>query len=75
MLVRVQRDRGRLAGMAVLAPLESSLSVVRSVADDLEALVARPPADPRETLERIKACASGLRAIGGPIDPNAPAGG
>ena len=75
--VLVRRDRGSLAGMPdpVLAPLESSLSVVRAVAADLEALVARPPADPRELMARIKACAASLRAIGGPIDPKAPAGG
>ena len=75
-LVRRGDGRGSLAGMAdPIAPLESSLSVVRSVAADLEALVARPPEDPREMLARIKACAASLRAIGGPIDPNAPSGG
>ncbi len=58
-----------------LAPLAASLKTVRDVAADLEALVARPPADARELMARIAANAASLRAIGGPIDPNAPSGG
>ena len=61
--------------LAPIAPLAASLKTVRAVADDLEALVARPPADARELMARIKACAASLRAIGGPTDPNAPSGG
>lgn len=64
-----------LRGMEPLAPLAASLKTVRAVADDLEALVARPPADARELMARIAANAASLRAIGGPTDPNAPAGG
>ena len=61
--------------LAPIAPLAASLKTVRAVADDLEALCARPPADARELMARIAAAALELRAIGGPIDPNAPAGG
>ena len=57
------------------APLAASLKAVRAVADYLEALCARPPADARELMARIAAAAASPRAIGGPIDPNAPAGG
>ena len=68
---------GSLRGMeplAPIAPLAASLKAVRAVADDLEALCARPPADARDLMARIAAAAAELRAIGGPIDPNAPAG-
>ena len=61
--------------LASIAPLADSLKIVLAVADDLEALCARPPADARELMARIKANAASLRAIGGPTDPNAPAGG
>ena len=57
------------------APLAASLKIVLAVAADLEALCARPPADARELEARIAANAASLRSIGGPIDPNAPAGG
>ena len=68
---------GSLRGMEPLAPapLAASLKTVRAVADDLEALCARPPADARELMARIAANAASLRAIGGPTDPNAPSGG
>ena len=61
-----------LRGMEPLAPpapLAASLKTVRAVADDLEALCARPPADARELEARISANAASLRAIGGPTDP------
>lgn len=75
--VLVRPARGSLAGMPdpVLAPLEESLSVVRAVALDLETLVRDYPDLPRELAERLMKDAGALRAIGGPIDPNKPAGG
>ena len=72
--VLVRFARGSLAGMAdPIAPLESSLSVVRAVALDLETLVRDYPDLPRELAERIAKDAGALRSIGGPIDPNKPA--
>lgn len=59
----------------VLAPLEESLSVVRACAADLEAIARDYPDLPRELAERIAKNAGALRSIGGPIDPNKPAGG
>ncbi len=56
----------------VLAPLPFALETVRAVADDIEALVERPPAEERDLVARLKACAAALRSVGGPTDPNAP---
>lgn len=53
----------------VLAPLPLALTTVRAVADDLEALIERPPSE-RDMLARLQVCAASLRAIGGPTDPN-----
>lgn len=72
--------RGSLRGMEPLAPilapasLAASLKTVLAVATDLEALARDFPGMPREMADRVKACAASLRAIGGPTDPNAPAG-
>jgi hypothetical protein len=74
--VLVRRDRGSLAGMPdPIAPLEESLAVVRACAADLEAIARDYPDLPRELADRLKRDAGALRAIGGPIDPNKPAGG
>ena len=67
--------RARVAGMS-LAPLPEATSLVAEARDRLLVLHARPPEDPRAVAAEIEACAALLsRAIGGPIDPNAPAGG
>ena len=67
--------RARVAGMADIAPLPLASSLVAEARDRLLVLHARPPADPRAMAAEIEACAALLsRAIGGPIDPNAPAG-
>lgn len=53
----------------VLAPLPLALTTVRAVADDLEALIERPPSEERDMLARLQVCAAALRSVGGPTDP------
>ena len=68
-------ERASVRGMS-LAPLPEATSLVTEARDRLLVLHARPPEDPRAMAAEIEACAALLsRAIGGPIDPNAPAGG
>jgi len=68
-------ERASVRGMS-LAPLPEATSLVTEARDRLLVLHARPPEDPRAVAAEIEACAALLsRAIGGPIDPNAPAGG
>ena len=68
--------RARVASMS-LAPLPEATSLVTEARDRLlELLLRRGLSDPRAVAAEIEACAALLsRAIGGPIDPNAPAGG
>lgn len=69
-------ERGRVAGMNEIAPLPLVLQIVTAARDKLRAEIARPSADPREHAAVLEGVADLLdRAIGGPIDPNAPAGG
>jgi hypothetical protein len=58
----------------ILSLVSASQAAVLAVAADLEELRARPPSE-REMAERLAACALMLRSIGGPTDPNKPAGG
>mgnify|MGYP003510660060 CR=1 FL=1 len=74
-------ERARVAGMADPSLLPQSLSHLinardrtRAVASSLEALATRSDI-PADVARVIAAAAGELRAIGGPIDPNAPAGG
>jgi hypothetical protein len=68
-------ERASVRGMS-LAPLPEATSLVTEARDRLLVLHARPPEDPRAVAAEIEACAALLsRAIGGPIDPNAPSGG
>ncbi len=68
-------ERASVRGMSDLAPLPLASSLVTEARDRLLVLHARPPEDPRAVMAEIEACAALLsRAIGGPIDPNAPAG-
>ena len=68
--------RASVRGMS-LAPLPEATSLVTEARDRLlELLLRRGLSDPRAVAAEIEACAALLsRAIGGPIDPNAPAGG
>lgn len=69
-------ERGRLAGMADLAPLPLSLQIVTAARDKLKAALDRPSPDPREQAAALDGVLDLLnQAIGGPIDPNAPEGG
>ena len=69
-------ERGRVGPMPLtIAPLDQVKKSLAEIAANLDALADRPPSDPREMAERLRANAGELRAIGGPIDPNAPAGG
>lgn len=68
--------RASVRGMPLtIAPLDQVKKSLAEIAANLDALADRPPADQREMAERLRANAAMLRAIGGPIDPNAPAGG
>ncbi len=74
--------RARVAGMAEdpsLLPVSLSRLIdardrTRAVASSLEALATRSDI-PADVARVIAAAAGELRAIGGPIDPNAPSGG
>ena len=66
--VRVAWPGGSVAVMPADA-LSDLRARIQAVADDLEDLVARPPADPRDLAARLAADAAELRAIGGPTDP------
>ena len=72
-------ERARVAGMASLLSVLSSVTDLRAraraLADDLEAMQRDFPDMPRPLAARIAAAAGVARAIGGPIDPNAPSGG
>ena len=69
-------ERARVGPMS-LAPLPEATSLVTEARDRLlDLLLRRGLSDPRAVAAEIEACAALLsRAIGGPIDPNAPAGG
>lgn len=74
-------ERGRVAGMsedpsllpASLSRLIDARDRTRAVAASLEALATRSDI-PADVVRIIAAAAGELRAIGGPIDPNAPGG-
>ena len=68
--------RGRVGPMSDLAPLPLSLQIVTAARDKLKAALDRPSPDPREQAAALDGVLDLLnQAIGGPIDPNAPAGG
>ncbi len=73
--------RARVAGMSdpsllpqSLVSLNAAEARTRAVASSLEALATRSDV-PTDVARVIAAAAGELRAIGGPIDPNAPSGG
>ena len=68
-------ERARVAGMS-LAPLPLALEITKAARDKLKAALDRPSPDPREQAAALDGVLDLLnQAIGGPIDPNAPAGG
>jgi hypothetical protein len=63
---------GRVGPMPLtIAPLDQVKASLAEIAANLDALADRPP-EAREMAERLRENAVMLRAIGGPIDPNAP---
>lgn len=68
-------ERASVAGMS-LAPMPLALEITKAARDKLKAALDRPSPDPREQAAALDGVLDLLnQAIGGPIDPNAPAGG
>ena len=74
-LAALAGERASVAGMS-LAPLPLALEITKAARDKLKAALDRPSPDPREQDAALAGVLDLLnQAIGGPIDPNAPAGG